>query len=238
MQPKLENLGPRGQLGLDRLPLRLAVLLVGLCGYGASLALLLRSGLGVSPWGVLQVAVAQRAGLSVGTVVVAVSFAVLALWWPLRQKPGIGTLANCVCVGVACDAILAVAPRPDDLVVRAVLLLAGILLNGLSSALYIGAQLGPGPRDGLMTGLHRVTGRPIGLLRLGVEIVVLGTGWLLGGPVGVGTALYALGIGPIVHWALPRVQIARQQDPTEATTSTSHSRRKAARADHHQTRRA
>nr|WP_238345196.1 hypothetical protein [Actinopolymorpha cephalotaxi] len=218
---KLENLGPRAQLGLDRLPLRLMVLFAGLCGYGASLALLIRSGLGVSPWGVLQVAIARTAGLSVGTVVVVVSFAVLALWWPLRQKPGIGTLANCVCVGVACDVTLAVVTRPGDLILRAVLLPAGILLNGLSSALYIGSQLGPGPRDGLMTGLHRVTGRPIGLLRPGIEVVVLGSGWLLGGPVGIGTALYALCIGPVVQWVLPRVQITTQRYPITAPPDRS-----------------
>lgn len=203
----LENLGPRAQLRLDRLPLRFAVLLIGLSGYGVSLALLIRSDLGVSPWGVLQVALAQRGGVSVGAVVIAVSFAVLAAWWPLRQTPGIGTLANCVWVGFACDATLALVPQGHGLIGRAVALVGGIVLNGVSSALYIGAQLGPGPRDGLMTGLHRVTGRPLAVLRLGIEVTVLGTGWLLGGPVGIGTALYAFGIGPIVQWVLPRVQI-------------------------------
>jgi uncharacterized membrane protein YczE len=192
---------------LDRLPLRFTVLFGGLSGYGVSLALLVRSRLGVSPWGVLQVALADRVGVSLGALVIAVSFVVLGMWWPLRQTPGIGTLANCIWVGIACDATLAFVPRMDSLAVRAVALVSGIVLNGVSGALSIGAQLGPGPRDGLMTGLHRVTGRPVGVLRLGIEIAVLATGWILGGPVGIGTVLYALGIGPIVQWVLPMVQI-------------------------------
>lgn len=205
MAAQLENLGPLAQLRLDRLPLRLLVLLVGLSAYGVSVALMIRAGLGVNPWGVLQVAVAQLTGVSVGTVIIAVSFLMLASWWPLRQVPGIGTLANCVWVGLACDAALTVLPQVETLPAQVSMMLVALALNGGSGAVYLGAQLGPGPRDGLMTGLHRLTGQPLGYVRLGIEGVVLAAGWLLGGPVGVGTVIYAVGVGAIVQWCLPRV---------------------------------
>jgi uncharacterized membrane protein YczE len=186
-------------------------------GYGISLALLIRSGLGMNPWGVLQVALADRSGLSVGAVVIAVSFIVMVAWWPLRQRPGIGTVANCFCVGAACDAALAVIPSVDDLLAGALLLLGGVLLHGVSSAVYIGAGLGPGPRDGLMTGLHRITGRSMRLVRLCIELTVLVGGILLGGPVGVGTAVFALAVGPIVQWALPKVRVDHERTESGAS---------------------
>ena len=214
MTLELDNRPLRQQIHLDRKALRLTALFIGLTGYGVSMAGIMRAGLGVDPWDVLHVAVAQKTGLSVGTVVVLTALVVLLAWWPLKQHPGIGTLANAVWIGVACDAALAVLPTPEDLAARIALLCSSVLINGLADAVYIGAQLGPGPRDGLMTGLHRVTDQPIGVLRVLIEGVVLLTGWALGGPIGPGTVLYALTIGPIVHFALPRVLIRVQDRPT------------------------
>lgn len=207
MPSSLENLSLRAQLRLDRLPLRGAALMAGLTGYGVSLALLIRSTLGADPWDVLHVALADRLGVSVGTVIIAVSFLVLLAWIPLRQHPGIGTLANALWVGVAADITLRLVPEAAGLGAAVAMMLGAIVLNGVSDAVYIGAQLGPGPRDGLMTGLHLRYGMPIGPVRFGIEAAVLLVGWLLGGPVGIGTFLYALAIGPIVHLVLPRVTL-------------------------------
>lgn len=213
MPAPLENLSLRAQLRVDRLPLRLGALFVGLTGFGISIAMLIRAGLGAMPWDVLQVAIAERTGFTVGTVIIVVSLLVLAAWIPLRQHPGIGTLANAVWVGIAADLALAVLHAPDALAVRIALLLGGIVLNAVSSALYIGAQLGPGPRDGLMTGVNRRWGLPIGRVRLGVEVTVIALGWLLGGPIGVGTVLYAVGIGPLVQRVLPFLTIPVRRGP-------------------------
>lgn len=213
MPAPLENLSLRAQLRVDRLPLRLGALFVGLTGFGISIAMLIRAGLGAMPWDVLQVAIAERTGFTVGTVIIVVSLLVLAAWIPLRQHPGIGTLANAVWVGIAADLALAVLHAPDALAVRIALLLGGIVLNAVSSALYIGAQLGPGPRDGLMTGVHRRWGLPIGRVRLGVEVTVIALGWLLGGPIGVGAVLYAVGIGPLVQRVLPFLTIPVRRGP-------------------------
>ncbi len=183
---------------------RLLQLLVGLILFGISLALVLRAGLGLAPWDVLHQGVAQRTGLSIGSVVIAASFVVLLLWLPLRERPGVGTLANAVLVGIVVDGALGLIPDAGGLLLRVVFLLGGVLLCGLASALYIGASLGPGPRDGLMTGLVRRTGRSVRLIRTLIEATVLVGGWLLGGTVGVGTVLYALAIGPLTHALLPR----------------------------------
>ncbi|UQN28434.1 YczE/YyaS/YitT family protein [Brachybacterium kimchii] len=207
MPAALENVSLRDQFHLDRIALRLLSLFLGLTGYGAALALLIRSGLGADPWDVLHVAISQRIGLSVGTVIILVSFLVLAAWIPLRQHPGIGTLANALWVGVATDLTLFVVPPVHGLPLAITMMVGGVLLNAVSDAVYIGAHLGPGPRDGLMTGLHHRTGRPVGPLRFGIEATVLVAGWLLGGPVGVGTFVYAIAIGPIVGWVLPHVTI-------------------------------
>ncbi|WP_206079935.1 YczE/YyaS/YitT family protein [Propioniciclava coleopterorum] len=203
----LENRSIPAQLKLDRLPLRFLALFAGLTGFGASVAGMIRAGLGVAPWDVLHVALAERTGLSVGTVAILASLVVLLLWWPLRQLPGLGTLANAVWVGVSCDLTLAVLPPATDLPWAIALMVGSVLLNGVSGSLYIGAQLGAGPRDGLMTGLHRRTGWPIAPVRLAIEGGVLLLGWLLGGPVGVGTVLYAVAMGPIVGLVLPHVLI-------------------------------
>ncbi|MBT2419875.1 hypothetical protein J7F01_23905 [Streptomyces sp. ISL-22] len=178
---------------------RLSQLYVGLALYGASSALLVEAGLGLEPWGVLHQGLAERTGLSIGVVSIVVGAAVLLLWIPLRQRPGLGTVSNVFVVGVAMDGTLALVPEAHTLTVRIPLLLAGILLNGVATGLYIAARFGPGPRDGLMTGLHRRTGRSIRLMRTAVEIAVVVTGFALGGTVGVGTVLYALSIGPLAQ---------------------------------------
>lgn len=193
---------------------RLAQLLVGLALYGVSLALVLRAGLGLAPWDVLHQGLAEHLGTTIGQMVVAVSFVVLLAWLPLRERPGFGTFANAVLVGVFVDLTLLVLDPVQSLAVRVLLLLGGVLLNGLATALYIGASLGPGPRDGLMTGLVRRTGRSVRLVRTLIEVTVLLVGFLLGGTVGVGTVLYAVAIGPVAHALLPLFTIAsRRAEP-------------------------
>ncbi|MFD8600133.1 YitT family protein [Kitasatospora sp. NPDC059646] len=189
------------------LPRRLVQLAVGLVLYGVSMALVLRASLGGNPWDVFHQGLARHVGLSVGTWVTLVGVLVLLLWIPLRQKPGVGTVGNVAVLGVAMDATLAVLPHPHALAARIPLLAAGIVLNGLATGLYIGARLGPGPRDGLMTGLHRRTGRSVRLIRTCVELTVLAAGIALGGTFGVGTVAYALAIGPLVQFFLPRLTV-------------------------------
>lgn len=210
----LENLSPRDQLRAPRMPRRLVQLFVGLWLYGTSMALMIHAALGLDPWDVFHSGLAQRLGLSFGTVVTIVGALVLLLWVPLRQMPGLGTIANVLVIGVATDVGLALLPQPDGLAVRALTLVLSIVLNGLAGALYIGAQLGPGPRDGLMTGLARRTGRSLRLVRTGLEITVLAVGFALGGAVGIGTLLYALGIGPLVQLMLPWVVVRLDRPET------------------------
>jgi uncharacterized membrane protein YczE len=200
-------LTPLEQLRAGRMPRRLIQLLTGLVLYGGSMALMIRAGLGLDPWDVFHFGVSQHVSLSFGTVVIVVGALVLLLWAPLRQWPGLGTIANVVVIGLATDASLALLPVPQALWVRTVLLLSGIGLNAVAGALYIGSQLGPGPRDGLMTGLVRRTGLSVRVVRTSLELTVLATGWLLGGVVGVGTVVYALLIGPLVHVLLPRLTV-------------------------------
>ena len=192
---------------------RLTQLLVGLALYGVSLALVLRAGLGLAPWDVLHQGLAEHLDATVGQMVIAVSFVVLLLWIPLRERPGFGTFANAVLVGVFVDLTLLVLDPAQAWPVRVLLLLGGVLLNGLATALYIGASLGPGPRDGLMTGLVRRTGRSVGLVRTVIEVTVLVVGFLLGGTVGVGTLLYAFAIGPVAHALLPLLTITPSPEP-------------------------
>lgn len=182
---------------------RITQLLIGLAMYGISLAMFIRAGLGLDPWDVFHQGVAGKIGWSIGTVVVVVSFLVLLLWIPLRQMPGFGTLANAVLVGVFADIGLALIPAFSHLGGQIAMLAGAVVLNGIASACYIGARLGPGARDGLMTGLARRTGWSVRLSRTLIEVVVLGVGWLLGGSVGVGTVVYALAIGPLVQLLLP-----------------------------------
>ena len=174
----------------------------GLLLFGGSLALLVRSRLGLDPWDVFHQGLAVRSGIPIGTVTILVGAVVLLLWIPLGQRPGIGTIANVILVGLALDATLAILPAPSDLGVRWAFLVAGIVLNGIATGAYIGAALGPGPRDGLMVGLAS-RGHSLRVVRTAIELTVLGVGWLLGGTVGIGTVLYAVTIGPIVHLTLP-----------------------------------
>jgi uncharacterized membrane protein YczE len=188
----------------DRLTRRLAQLMVGLVLYGASMALQIEATLGLDPWDVFHQGLAEKTGLSFGTIVIIVGAAVLLLWIPLRQKPGIGTVSNIVIIGLAVDGALALLPTPDALPMRITFLVLGIVLNGVAGGLYIGARLGPGPRDGLMTGwVGRKPGRSIRLTRTVIELAVLGAGVLLGGTVGIGTVAYALLIGPLNHVFIP-----------------------------------
>lgn len=194
---------------------RLVQLYAGLALYGVSSALLVRGGLGLEPWGVLHQGLADRTGLSIGTVSIVVGALVLLVWIPIRQKPGLGTVSNVFVIGLAMDGTLALVPVTDGLPAGIALMVLGIVLNGAATGLYIAARFGPGPRDGLMTGLHRLTGRSIRLVRTAIEIVVVATGFLLGGSFGVGTILYALAIGPLAQFFLRFFAV-----PGESSAST------------------
>jgi uncharacterized membrane protein YczE len=187
---------------------RLAQLYLGLVLYGISLALMVRAQLGLDPWDVLHEGLASRLPLTFGQVVIVVGAMVLIAWIPLRQRPGLGTVSNVFVIGLAVDAALAVLPAPEPMAWRIAFLVAGVVLNAVATAAYIGARLGPGPRDGLMTGLVARTGRSVRLVRTSIELSVLASGWLLGGTVGVGTVLYAISIGPLVHVLLPRLAVS------------------------------
>lgn len=181
---------------------RLVRLYAGLALYGSSSALMIRADLGLDPWDVFHQGLSRLTGLSIGVVSIVVGAAVLLLWWPIRQRPGLGTVSNVFAVGLAMDAALGLLPHYQALAVRIPLLVAGVLLNGVATGLYITARFGPGPRDGLMTGLHRRTGRSIRLVRTGIELTVVAAGFALGGRVGAGTVLYALAIGPLAQFFL------------------------------------
>ncbi|MCP3799065.1 hypothetical protein NLX83_07325 [Allokutzneria sp. A3M-2-11 16] len=204
------------QLPLSDRPLRrFAQLFVGLALYGASMGLMVRAGMGLDPWDVLHEGLTDRIGLSFGTITAITGAVVLLAWLPLRQMPGIGTVANVVVIALSVDATLAVLPDLHGLLPQFVAMLASVVLNGFACAVYIGARLGPGPRDGLMTGLSARTGWSIRLVRTGIEITVLALGWLLGGTVGIGTVVYALAMGPIVQAFLPSVAL---RAPTRVQT--------------------
>jgi uncharacterized membrane protein YczE len=188
---------------------RVLQLLVGLLLYGAGCALTVEAGLGVDPWTVFAQGLSIHTGIGIGWVTNIVGFLVLLLWIPLRQRPGVGTIANILLVGTSMQVVLWVMPPVSGLALQIGVLLGGILLVALASGLYIGAHFGPGPRDGLMTGLHARLGWPIWVCRALVEISVLAIGWLLGGTVGIGTVLLAVLIGPLVHVALPMLDTAR-----------------------------
>ncbi|GAA3992494.1 membrane protein [Streptomyces plumbiresistens] len=177
-------------------------LYVGLALYGASSALLVEAGLGIEPWNVLHQGLAELTGLTIGVVSIVIGAAVLLLWIPLRQRPGLGTVSNVFVVGLALDGTLALIPEAHGLAARTSLMITGILLNGAATGLYIAAHFGAGPRDGLMTGLHRRTGRSIRLMRTAVEVTVVTTGFALGGTIGIGTLLYAVSIGPLAQFFL------------------------------------
>jgi uncharacterized membrane protein YczE len=176
-----------------------AALLVGLCGYGFSMAVMVRAGLGLDPWDVFHQGLTVHTPMSIGVASAVVGVAVLLAWIPLRNRPGIGTVANVIVIAVTVDAALSVLSTPTSIGVRIAMMVGAVVLNAFSTVLYVGAGLGPGPRDGLMTGLVVRTGLSVRVVRTSIEAAVLAVGWLLGGTVGVGTVLYAFGIGPLVQ---------------------------------------
>lgn len=182
---------------------RLVQLYIGLGLYGLSTAMFIRSDLGVDPWDVFHLGVALQLGMTIGTVIILTGAAVLLLWIPLRQLPGLGTISNVICIGLAADASMALIPELNSLPIRIALLVAGIVVNALATGMYIGAGFGAGPRDGLMTGVHARFGWSIRVVRTVIEVSVLVIGIALGGTFGVGTVLYALSIGPLIQLCMP-----------------------------------
>lgn len=182
------------------LPRRITQLLVGLFLYGIGIAFIVRGEIGAAPWDVLTQGIANHVPLSFGVITILTSVVVLLLWIPLRQKPGVGTLLNALLVGPAADIGLALIPTGQDLWLRICFFVIGLVLLSAATGLYIGAHFGPGPRDGLMTGLHRVTGWRIWIVRTAIEVTVVLIGWLLGGNVGFGTLAFALLVGPLCQY--------------------------------------
>jgi uncharacterized membrane protein YczE len=202
---------------------RLLQLFVGLFLYGVAIALMVRAGIGVAPWDVLTQGIVKQTGLGFGLVVFLTSVLVLLLWIPLRQRPRFGTIANALLVGPFADLGLHVLPQQTVWWAQALTFALGLLLLAAASGLYIGAAFGPGPRDGLMLGLHRRFGVRVGVARTGIEVTVLAIGWLLGGQVGIGTALEAVLIGPMVAFALPLFapRATRVAEPSTDSTTAS-----------------
>ena len=208
---RLSNLVPAGA----RLPRRVSQLFAGLVLYGISMAFMVESDLGLNPWDVFHQGVSKATGISFGWVVLLTGIPVLLLWIPLRQRPGFGTIANLVVVGFAADAALAVLTPGESMAMRITYLVVGIALNGVATAMYIGARFGPGPRDGLMTGIvNRWPRLSIRVVRTSIEVLVLGIGVLLGGTIGFGTVAYALGIGPLVQLFMPVFAVPAADPPT------------------------
>ena len=213
-------LGPVDQLRAGQLGRRLPQLYLGLVLYGFSMAMMVRSDLGLAPWDVLHEGLTRWLPWSYGTVTIAVGVVVLLMWIPLRQRPGLGTVSNVVVIGLSVDLALAVLSTPTSLLLKVALLVLGVVGNGLAGAVYIGSQFGAGPRDGLMTGLARRTGASLRLVRTGIEVTVLALGFLLGGTVGLGTVLYAVGIGPLIQLFLPYVAVRLTPRPPRTPAPT------------------
>ena len=201
-------------------PYRYAQLLIGLFLYGIGIALIVRGEIGVAPWDVLTQGIDNLTGWGFGVITIATSAVVLLLWIPIRQKPGIGTVLNAILVGLAADVGLWLVPTGQGLALRIVFFAAGLLILATATGLYIGAHFGPGPRDGLMTGLHRRTGWNIWIVRTGLESIVLLAGWALGGNVGVGTVLFAVLIGPLCNLTIPFFAI-KQPAPVQGVAATA-----------------
>jgi uncharacterized membrane protein YczE len=199
-----------------RLARRTVQLFAGLVLYGVGMALMIESNLGLTSWDVFHQGLSKVTGLSFGLVVVLLGIPILLLWIPLRQRPGFGTIANLVVIGFVVDGALATIPEPAVLWLRVIYLVAGILVIGVGTGLYIGARMGPGPRDGLMTGIVARTGRSVRLIRTVIEVTVLATGFLLGGTVGVATVLYAVSIGPLTQLFLPLFWVRSPDEPSES----------------------
>lgn len=216
---ELPRLDPLAQLRAGRLLRRLPQLIGGLALYGWSMAMMIKAGLGLDPWDTFHQGLTRYLPLSFGQITMVVGALVLLAWIPLRQWPGVGTVSNVVVIGLAADAGLALLPTPGSMAARIAMMVSAVVLNGLAGAAYIGTDLGPGPRDGLMTGLAARTGRSLRLIRIAIELTVLAVGFTLGGVVGVGTVLYALAIGPLVQFFLPyvAVRLPLADDPAEIT---------------------
>jgi len=198
---------------------RIAQLIVGLFAFGLGIALMVRAQLGIAPWDVLTQGLQLKTGIAFGTLTIATSIVVLLLWIPIRQKPGIGTIANALLIGIFVEVGFVWFPVPDNLLWSILSFTIGLVLTGFATGLYIGARFGPGPRDGLMTGLHRVTGWPIWVVRTGLEVSVLVAGWLLGGDVGFGTLAFALLIGPLSGFFMPLLLVpaaVRPESPDQS----------------------
>jgi uncharacterized membrane protein YczE len=195
---------PTGRWDLRAALPRLPALLLGLVLFGAGIGLMVEAGLGLGPWEVLNQGIARQTGLAIGTVSILLGIPILALWWPLGERPGIGTVFNVLLIGTATNVTIDLVPTPADdaLALRVATMLAGVVIIAVGSGLYLGTDLGPGPRDGLMTGLAHRTGWSIRRARTVVELSALGLGWALGGTVGIGTVVFAFGIGPLVQLAL------------------------------------
>lgn len=204
----------------DRLFERLVRCVVGLVIFGAGVAMLIDSDLGAAPWDVFHTGVSDLTGIPVGTVIIVVGIALLLLWIPLRERPGLGTILNTVLIGLTVDIVAPLVPDHLPLAARIGLMVGGVLVIAVGSGLYIGARLGPGPRDGLMTGLAR-RGISIRAARTGIELTVLAIGILLGGEVGIGTAVFALGIGPLVHVTLSRLRMERSVTEAEGIVAAA-----------------
>ncbi|BDH08091.1 YczE/YyaS/YitT family protein [Streptomyces seoulensis] len=212
-RPVLLRMSALAQVRAGRKTRRLLQLLVGLVGYGAAVMMLVQSGLGAASWNVLTEGTAHVSGISFGWATNLISVLVLLSWIPLRELPGLGTFLNVAIVGFAADATAAVLPEPHGLPARIAYLLLGLVALAFFDALYLGAQFGSGPRDGIMTGLVRVTRLPLPAVRTAIEVTVAGAGWLLGGTVGVGTVLIALSMGPLVGFFLPRTTVRLPAPP-------------------------
>lgn len=213
---QLANLGPTAQLRAGKLPNRIVRLTVGLALYGLSIALMIEGAVGASPWDVFHVGAALHLPLGFGLIIILTSVVVLLAWIPLRQMPGLGTVANSLLLGPFADLGLRLVPSPDDLVVRFGFMVGGVVLCAFATAMYVGAQLGPGPRDGLMTGLARRTGWSIRLVRTFIEVSVLVGGVAMGGTFGIGTVMFALCVGPITQFFLPYLVVPLE--PTGTAT--------------------
>jgi uncharacterized membrane protein YczE len=194
-----------------RLTRRLVQLYLGLALYGLSMGLFLRSELGNMPWDVLHQGIARFVPVSFGTITIATGVLVLLGWIPLRQRPGLGTVSNVIVIGVVVDLALRLLATPSHLAVRIAFLAAGVLLNAVATACYIGARFGPGPRDGLMTGVVARFGWPTRRVRTSIEVAVVAVGFALGGTLGIGTLVYALAVGPLVHPLLPLLEVPQEE---------------------------
>ena len=205
--------------------MRLTRLVLGLVLVGIGIAAMVAADLGLGPWDVLHQGISGLTGIPIGRVGILVGLVVLLLWLPLPERPGIGTVLNVLVIGLVIDAVLLVLDTPSAMAWRVALLAVGPLLFGLGSGFYIGARLGPGPRDGVMTGVARQRGWRVGTVRTGIEVTVLTAGWLLGGTVGVGTLLFAVTIGPLVGFFLPRLEVAEGLDDPRPATDHDHPHR-------------